>query len=75
MTKKEARAYLRRWRLFNNFREAELRRTPPQVKLRQMDECYRMAVGLGLIGELTAAKRRSEKAVRRRWQRLKGLPS
>jgi hypothetical protein len=75
MTKKQARAYLKRWRVFNTFREAELRRTSPEVKLRQMDECYRIAVGLGLIGKVTAAKRKSEKAVRRRWQRLKGLPS
>jgi hypothetical protein len=75
MTKKDARAYLKRWRIFNKFREQELRRTSPQVKLRQMDECYRMAVGLGLIEKLTAAKRKSERAVRRRWQRLKGLPS
>lgn len=75
ITKKEARAYLERWRIFNKFREEELRRTSPEVKLRQMDECYRMAVGLGLIGKVTAAKRKNEKAVRRRWQRLKGLPS
>jgi tartrate dehydratase alpha subunit/fumarate hydratase class I-like protein len=75
MTTKDARAYLKRWRIFNKFREQELRRTSPQVKLRQMDECYRIGVGLGLIGKVTAAKRKSEKAVLSRWRRLKGLPS
>ena len=75
MTKKEARAYLTQWRIFHKFREGELRRTSANVKLRQMDECYRIGVGLGLIGKVTAAKRKSEKAVLRRWRRLKGLSS
>lgn len=71
--KKDARAYLKRWRLVNDARAAELRRTSIKEKLRQMDACYRMAVGLGLIRKLTAAKQRSEKEVSRRWRRLKGL--
>jgi hypothetical protein len=75
MTKKEAHAYLKRWRIFHKFRAEELRRTSPNVKLRQMDECYRIAVGLGLIGKVTAAKRKNEKAIRGRWLRLKGLSS
>jgi hypothetical protein len=73
MTKKEARAYLKRWRIFHKFRDEELRRTSPNVKLRQMDECYRIGTGLGLMGKVTAAKRKSEKAVLQRWRRLKGL--
>jgi hypothetical protein len=73
MATKDARAYLNRWRLVNEAQAAELRRTPIKEKLRQMDACYRMAVGLGLIRKLTEAKRNSEKEVSRRWQRLKGI--
>jgi len=73
MTKKEARAYLNRWRLVSDAQVAELRRTPIKEKLQQLDACYRMAVGLGLIRKLTAAKRKSEKEVSLRWRRLKGL--
>ena len=73
MTKKEARAYLKRWRIFHIFREEELRQTSPKVKLRQMDECYRIAAALGLMGKVITAKRKSEKAVHQRWLRLKGL--
>jgi hypothetical protein len=75
MTKKDAHAYRSRWRLVNAAQAAELRRTPIAEKLRQMDACYRMAVGLGLIRKLTAAKRKSEQAVSLRWRRLKGLAS
>jgi hypothetical protein len=72
-TKKEARAYLNRWSLANEALVTELRRTPIKEKLHQMDACYRMAVGLGLIRKLTSAKRKSEKEVSRRWRRLKRL--
>jgi len=75
MTKKEGREYLGRWRLVQKVQAAELRRMPVKEKLRQMDSCYRMAVGLGLIKTLVAAKRKGEKEVRLRWRRLKGLAS
>jgi len=73
ITKKDARAYLNRWRLVDEALAAALRQTPMKEKLHQMDACYRMAVGLGLIRKLTAAKRKNEKEVSRRWRRLKGL--
>ncbi len=73
MTKKEARDYVRRWLLVDKFLEEELRRTPMQEKLRQLDSCYRMAVGLGLLPKLLSEKRRSEREVRSRWHHLRKI--
>ncbi|MGH7166046.1 MAG: hypothetical protein ACREIS_11045 [Nitrospiraceae bacterium] len=75
MTKKEAREYLKRWRLVKRIQAAELRRTPIKEKLRQMDAAYRMAVGLGILNKLAAAKRQREQEVSRRWRRLKKTAS
>ncbi|GIW53800.1 MAG: hypothetical protein KatS3mg082_0204 [Nitrospiraceae bacterium] len=71
ITKKEARDYVKRWRLVNKALEEELRRTPIEVKFQQMDAAYRMAVGLGFLPRMKAEKRKTEHEVRRRWLRLK----
>lgn len=73
MTKKEAREYLKRWRLVNEFQAQELGRMPIAEKLRQMDACYRTAVELGLLKKFQAERRKSEQEVALRWRRLKGL--
>ena len=73
ITKKEARAYIRRWRWTNHIRAEELRALHMKDKLRQMDACYRMAVGLGLLPGIARQKRRGEKEVRARWRRLKNI--
>jgi hypothetical protein len=71
MTKKEAREYVRRWRLVNKALDEELRRTPVTVKLQKLDAAYRMAVGLGFLQRMKAQKRKTENEVRRRWLHLK----
>ncbi|MEW6542955.1 MAG: hypothetical protein AB1411_05015 [Nitrospirota bacterium] len=73
MTKKEAREYVKRGCLVNEFQAKEFRRTPIAEKLRQMDACYRLAVGMGLIPKLAAMNRQQDKEARLRWRRLKGL--
>jgi hypothetical protein len=71
MTKKEAREYVRRWRLVNKALDEELRCTPIEVKFQKLDAAYRMAVGLGFLQRMKAEKRKTENEVRRRWLRLK----
>ncbi|HVF86490.1 MAG TPA: hypothetical protein VM866_02830 [Pyrinomonadaceae bacterium] len=39
MTKDEARQFTERWRLANEFVAEEVRRTPPEVKLRHWPCC------------------------------------
>jgi hypothetical protein len=73
LTKKEAKAYLRRWRFVNETLTEELRRTPIEVKFQKMDAAYRMAVGLGFLQRMKAEKRKTENEVRRRWLRLKAI--
>ncbi len=75
ITRKEARQYVRRWRLTNNAQVKELRATHMRDKLRQMDACYRMAVGLGLLPAIPLQRTRGEKEVRARWRRLKNIVS
>ena len=71
MTKKEAREYIRRYRLVNRVTDRELRLTPLEVKFQQMESVYRMAVGLGILEKMKAEKKMSEPEVRQRWLRLK----
>lgn len=73
MTKKEARDYVKRWRLVNEALDEELRNTPFEVKFQKMDAAYRMAVGLGFLPRMKAEKRKNENEVRRRWLRLKAV--
>ncbi len=73
MTRQEARAYLSRWQLVGEVQEGERRRLSIQAKLRQLDQCYQTAAGLGLLKQYAAARRKDEREVQLRWRRLKGL--
>lgn len=73
MTRQEARAYLSRWQLVGEVQEDERRRLSIQAKLRQLDQCYQTAAGLGLLKQYAAARRKGEREVQLRWRRLKGL--
>ena len=70
MTKKEARDYLKRWRLVDQVLDEELRQTSIETKFKKMDAAYRMAVGLGFLPKIKALKRETEDEVRERWLRL-----
>ena len=70
LTKKEARAYMKRWQLVDQVLGAELRETSFETKFQKMDAAYRMAVGLGFLEKLKALKRDTEDEVRRRWLRI-----
>ena len=52
MTKKEARDYVKRWRLVDRVLDEELRQTSIETKFQKMDAAYRMAVGLGVLPKL-----------------------
>jgi cell fate (sporulation/competence/biofilm development) regulator YmcA (YheA/YmcA/DUF963 family) len=71
MTKKEARDYVKRWRLVDRVLDEELRQTSIETKFQKMDAAYRMAVGLGVLPKLKALKQETEQEVRQRWLRLK----
>ncbi len=73
MTKKEAKAYQDRWRLVDKIQSNERRRLSIDEKLRQLDQCYEIAVELGLLKRYAAARRKGEREVQLRWRRLKGL--
>jgi predicted transcriptional regulator len=73
MTKKEAEAYRRRWRLLEEVQRGEHHRLTVEDKLRQLDQCYQMAAELGLLKQYTVERRKGEKEVQLRWRRLKGL--
>ncbi len=70
MTKKEARDYIKRWRLVDQVLDEELRRTSIETKFQKMDAAYRMAMGLGFLPKLKALKQETEQEVRQRWLRL-----
>lgn len=67
MTKAEARAWRRRWQLINEYEKEELRRTPLNVKFRQLGVLMEFA----LRSPRTKAERREGAAVRERWSRLR----
>lgn len=71
MTKKEARSYLKRWRLVDQVLDEELRRASIETKFQKMDAAYRMAVWLGFLPKIKALKQETEQEVRQRWLRLK----
>lgn len=67
MTKDEARQFTERWRLVNEFVAEEIRRTPPEVKLRQLSVLYEAGRTLGWTEKLKTG----EEEVRERWRELK----
>ncbi len=73
ITKKEARAYVKRWRLVNQALEEELRQTSIETKFKKMDAAYRTAVALGFLTKRRALKQDTEDEVRQRWLRLKTI--
>lgn len=73
MTKNEAKAYRDRWRLMDKIQVGERSRLSIEEKLRQLDQCYQTAAGLGFLKKYAAAGRKGEREVQLRWRRLKGL--
>lgn len=73
LTKKEARDYVKRWRLVDRILDEELRQTSTETKFQKMDAAYRMAVGLGFLPKLKALKQETEQEVRQRWLRLQTI--
>ena len=67
MTKAEGRAFIKRWKAVNAFQRAELRRTPIELKLRQLGTLMSWAKDLGWTEQLKA----EEDEVRKRWDRLR----
>ena len=73
MTRQEGQAYHSRWRLVGEIQRDERRQLSIQAKLRQLDQCYQTAAGLGLLKQYAVARRKGEREVQLRWRRLKGL--
>jgi hypothetical protein len=69
ISKSEGKAFLRRWRLVNAREKKELRKTPLEVKLRQLAALMASANQMGW----TDALAEGEAEVRDRWQRLRKL--
>ena len=67
MTKAEAEAWKKRWRLVNELEVQELRSTSMDLKVRQLGTLMRLAFHLGWVDKLAA----EEQEVRSRWQRLR----
>jgi hypothetical protein len=67
MSKKEGKAFLRRWRLVNAREIKELRETPLDIKLCQLAALMASAKQMGW----TDALREGEAEVRARWQQLR----
>lgn len=67
LTKAQARAFRRRWRLVNAREEEELRSTSLEVRLQQFNTLLRWAHQFGW----TAALGEGEAEVRKRWARLR----
>ena len=67
MTKTQAQAFRQRWQMVNDAECEELRRTPPELKLRQLDALFALAGQLGWMPALSA----EEAEVRERWNRLR----
>lgn len=67
MTKDEARAFKSRWELVNRVTAEETRRTPVEIKLRQLAQMYEAGQALGWAGGL----KDGEEEVRERWRRLR----
>jgi len=66
LSPEDARRYAERWRLVTEMETAELRATPPEVKLRQLDGLRPLLDSLDL-----QALDEEDRAVRDRWIRLR----
>jgi len=66
MTKREAQAWKRRWAAVNEHERKELRRTPAQEKLRQLNVLVNSARAMGWIDEAP-----TDMDLHRRWMRLR----
>lgn len=67
VTPEQAAAYVERWRLVDAFEREELRRTPPALKLHQVEVLAEMADALGWRETLEA----DDVRVRELWRRLR----
>jgi hypothetical protein len=67
MTKEEALRFREQWRLANAALIEEARRTPVEIRLRQLSVMFEAARALGWMEKL----REGEEDVRERWRRLK----
>ncbi len=67
LTREQAQAFRARWRRVNAAEIEELRQTPPEIKLAQLESLLRSVDALGWTRGLEA----EEQEVRRRWQRLR----
>jgi hypothetical protein len=67
MTRKEAQEYRERWQLATARIIAEIRQTPPLVKLQQLSVLFETARVAGWSDQL----RSGDDEVRERWRRLK----
>ena len=67
MTKREAQAWKRRWEAVNEREREELRRTPPETKLRQLNTLMNSARRLGW----REGDDEEDAEVRDRWNRLR----
>jgi hypothetical protein len=67
VTPEQAAAYVERWRLVREFEREELRRTPPEVKLHQVEVLAELAETLGWREALEA----DDERVRELWRRLR----
>ncbi len=69
ITKKEMKAYMKRWELVNNREREELRRMTPEERLSIVSGLMLSAKKLGWDKKLE----KETKAVRERWVRLKEI--
>lgn len=67
MTKTEAKKFRKRWEMVNAAEREELRKTPAEVKFRQLEALMASVDQLGWADALAA----EEESVRARWQKLK----
>jgi hypothetical protein len=67
MTKTEAQAWAARWRLVNQAELDELRKTPPETKLRQLAALMASVDAFGWRAAFAA----DQVEVRERWNRLR----
>ena len=71
LTRRQARDYVRRWKLVNEMLDRETRQTSIDVKFQKMNAAYRMAMGLGMLERMKVLKQKTEREIRERWLRLK----
>jgi hypothetical protein len=67
MTKAEAKAWKARWQLVSEYEKEELRRAPPELRLKQFSTLMGWARQLGWCDAL----REGEAEVRERWANLR----